>query len=309
MAEGPEARRVLLPAAAAGLLLFGLGLVEVRFGLGGVTGLVGVIPVALSLAVGGPGAAGFTALIAVSAMALTLGSAAAVTVSLRHVLPGLALGVALARRHSLILGTLVVGTAHLAGLALVVWAYLPGADLRDLLGRQMAAHVADLAALQEQLGLRGDPGVVVESARLVARTLEVAGPAVVLVGLLLTALVNYLGARVIFRREGFAPFAAEAVPDQLVWGVVAGGALALSGHETAGLVGLNLLVVLTVFYAIQGLAVLRHFFQRVRVPRALQGVSFGVFALQPLLLVAVACLGLSDLWADFRKIRHAPTSA
>jgi membrane protein required for beta-lactamase induction len=62
-------------------------------------------------------------------------------------------------------------------------------------------------------------------------------------------------------------------------------------------------------YAIQGLAVFRHFFQRIGVPRLLQGVSFGLFAMQPLLLVAVSCVGLSDLWIDFRKIRQAPTAA
>jgi hypothetical protein len=38
-------------------------------------------------------------------------------------------------------------------------------------------------------------------------------------------------------------------------------------------------------------------------------VGFGLFALQPLLLVAAACLGLSDLWVDFRKIRRAATPA
>ena len=74
-------------------------------------------------------------------------------------------------------------------------------------------------------------------------------------------------------------------------------------------VGLNLLMVLTPLYAIQGLAVLRHFFQKARLPRHLQGVGFGLFLLQPLLLIFAACLGLSDLWADFRKIRRAATPA
>jgi membrane protein required for beta-lactamase induction len=69
------------------------------------------------------------------------------------------------------------------------------------------------------------------------------------------------------------------------------------------------LLVLVPVYAIQGLAVLRHFFVRLEVPRLLQVVSFGLLAMQPLLLLAVACVGLSDLWIDFRKIRQAPTAA
>jgi membrane protein required for beta-lactamase induction len=83
----------------------------------------------------------------------------------------------------------------------------------------------------------------------------------------------------------------------------------VSQQELLVQLGLNLLLVLVPLYAIQGLAVLRHFFQKARLPRPLQGVGFGLFALQPLLLVAVACLGLTDLWVDFRKIRGAPTPA
>jgi len=73
--------------------------------------------------------------------------------------------------------------------------------------------------------------------------------------------------------------------------------------------GVNLLIVLTPLYAIQGFAVFRFFFLRVRVPRLLQVLSFGLCAMQPLLLVAVAGIGLSDLWIDFRKIRQASTPA
>ena len=90
---------------------------------------------------------------------------------------------------------------------------------------------------------------------------------------------------------------------------VGAGALLVSRDARRESAGLNLLLVLMPLYAIQGLAVFRHFFQRIAVPRLLQVVSFGLFAMQPLLLVAVSCVGLSDLWIDFRKIRQAPTAA
>ena len=111
------------------------------------------------------------------------------------------------------------------------------------------------------------------------------------------------------RGTGFRPFAHEAVPDHLVWGVIAGGLLVASRQSTLVLVGVNVLIVLAPLYAIQGLAVFRHFFLRVKVPRLLQTLGFALFAMQPLLLVAVAGVGLSDLWIDFRKIRQAPTPA
>jgi uncharacterized protein YybS (DUF2232 family) len=121
---------------------------------------------------------------------------------------------------------------------------------------------------------------------------------------------NYVVARLCLRRHlGFRPFAEEAVPDHFVWGVIGAGGLLVSRDPRLEGAGLNLLLVLMPLYAIQGLAVFRHFFQRIAVPRLLQIVSFGLFAMQPLLLVAVSCVGLSDLWIDFRKIRQAPTVA
>src|SRR5206468_3886322 len=123
------------------------------------------------------------------------------------------------------------------------------------------------------------------------------------------ALANYVGVRLCLRSRGFRAFAEEAVPDHLVWVVIAGGLMLVSQQAAVERVGLNVLLVLAPLYAIQGLAVVRHFFQKARVPRPLQGVGFGLFAVQPLLLLAAACLGLSDLWVDFRKIRRAATPA
>lgn len=307
MSHDPGARPVVLLGVAAGLALLLLEVGEAALGLGGMTGLIGLIPVALSLALGGPVAAGVTVLVALGGLAALVGGSAALAVALRHILPGLALGVVLARRARLAVSLMTVGAGSLSGVTLLVWAYSPGeTTLLGLLRRQIEDHVAELERLP---GSVSDPGVLAESTRLVANAIEVAGPAVLLVGLLLGALTNYVGARFLLRGGGFRPFAAEAVPDHLVWGVVTGGVLVLSRDDTATAVGLNLLIVLAALYAIQGLAVLRHFFQKGRVPRPLQGVSFGLFAVQPLLLIVVACLGLSDLWMDFRKIRQAPTPA
>ncbi|HSF03545.1 MAG TPA: DUF2232 domain-containing protein, partial [Solirubrobacterales bacterium] len=129
-------------------------------------------------------------------------------------------------------------------------------------------------------------------------------------GMFAGAVANYAVARFCLRRRfNFRPFAQEAVPDHCVWGAIGAGVLLVSRHERLEAAGLNLLLVLMPLYVIQGLAVFRHLFQRIGLPRLLQVVSFGLLAMQPLLLVAVSCVGLSDLWIDFRKIRQAPTAA
>jgi hypothetical protein len=230
-------------------------------------------------------------------------------VVVRHGLPGLVLGLGLGRRWSLV-ETLVLTTgASLAGLLVLLGTVVPReAGWGQLLDREVGLLVSEVERWHGRLGM-GSELAAREFAQLLERALRVAAPGVVLTGLLLVALVNYLGARLCLRRRGFRPFAEEAVPDHLVWAVILGGLGLVPGWPTATAVGVNILLVLGPLYAIQGLAVLRHLFQRARLPRPLQGVGFGLFALQPLLLVGVACLGLTDLWADFRKIRQAPTPA
>lgn len=292
----------------------GLGLVLLEAGaprgwLAGLAALVSLVPVALAFGFGGLPAAGCALVVAVVGAA-ALDGATAVVVALKHALPGLALGLALVRRWPLGVSVVLVTVTSVVGLALLLWTLVPaGTSPLALLQRQVETHVRDLEQLPTRLGMRGDPGWAAESARTVASTMRVAGPGVILVGLFLGALVNYVVARLCLRGRGFRSFAAEAVPDPLVWAVIGGGVMVASRQSGLELVGLNVLIVLIPLYAIQGLAVLRHFFVRVRVPRPLQILSFGLFALQPLLLIAVACVGLSDLWLDFRKIRRVPTPA
>ncbi len=303
-------RRVVLLGAGMGVALLGLEVAEARLGLGGATALVSLVPVALGVVLGGRVAAGVAVATTVAGVALSLGGSAAVVVGFRQVLPGLVLGTVLVRRLHLPASLVLVGAGNLLGLLALVWAYVPaGTGLFALLRRVFEAHVADIDRVSGLFGMSHDPAWVAESARLLGSTMRIAGPAIFAVGLLVVALTNYVGARLCLRGRGFRAFAEEAVPDHLVWGVIAAGAMLVSQQEAIELLGVNLLIVLAFLYAIQGLAVLRHFFQKARVPRPLQGVSFGLFAVQPLLLIAAACLGLSDLWADFRKIRRAPTPA
>ncbi len=303
-------RGVVLLGAGLGVVLLGVEIGEARFGLGGATALVSLVPIALSVVLGGALAAGVAVATTVAGVALSLGASAAIVVGVREVLPGLVLGTVLVRRLHLPASLLLVGTGNLLGLLALVWAYVPApAGLLALLRRQLEAHVADVDRLSSLLGLNRDPAWVAESARVLGATMRIAGPAIFAVGLLVVALTNYVGARLCLRGRGFRAFAEEAVPDHVVWGVIAAGAMLISQQEAIELLGINVLIVLAFLYAIQGLAVLRHFFQKARVPRPLQGVSFGLFAVQPLLLIAAACLGLSDLWADFRKIRRAATPA
>jgi uncharacterized protein YybS (DUF2232 family) len=310
MGAGPTAKRVIVLGVGLGLSLLLLEAAAPHGLPGGATALVSLVPAALAFALGGLPAVGLTTAVAVGGAIAVLDRSAALVVLLKDTLPGLVLGLALSRRLALPTSLMLVAATSGLGLAVTLSALVPaGTTPLALVERQLEAHVPDVGELPAWLGLNGEPGWAAESTQMVASALRVAGPGMILVVLFAGALVNYLAARLCLRGRGFRPFAEEAVPDHLVWGVIGAGALVVSRQSALEIVGLNLLIALVPPYAIQGLAVLRHFFLRVRVPRALQAVSFGLLAVQPLLLIAVACVGLSDLWIDFRNIRRAPTIA
>jgi len=308
----PETRRAILLGAGMGLGLACLEAASSRGWWGGLTALVSLVPVAVALALGGPLAAGLTGALAMTAVGIVRGGPAMLVVGLKYVLPGAALGLGLARRLPVAMTTLLTAVANLVGVIVLLWVLAPaGMGPLAYLERQIAAHATELEQWPARLGAAGqDAGWATEAARFVVATLRLAGPGMVGLGVFAGAVANYAVARLCLRRRiGFRPFAEEAVPDHFVWGVIGAGVLLGSRHDRLEAAGLNLLLVLMPLYAIQGLAVFRHFFQRIGVPRLLQVVSFGLFAMQPLLLVAVSCVGLSDLWIDFRKIRQAPTAA
>jgi hypothetical protein len=295
-----------------GLGLACLEAVSARGWWGGLTALVSLVPVAVALALGGPVAATVAGGLAMIAIGAVRGGAAMLVVGLRCVLPGATLGLALVRGLPVAVTTLLTAVANLAGVLVLLGVLAPaGTGPIAYLERQIADHAAELEQWPARLGAAGqDAGWAAEGAQFVVATLRLAGPGMIGLGVFAGAVANYAIARLCLRgRVGFRPFAAEAVPDHFVWGVIGAGALLATRHDRLEAAGLNLLLVLMPLYAIQGLAVFRHFFQRIGVPRLLQGVSFGLFAMQPLLLVAVSCVGLSDLWIDFRKIRQAPTAA
>jgi uncharacterized protein YybS (DUF2232 family) len=308
----PDVRRAILVGAGMGLGLACLEAVSTRGWWGGLAALVSLVPIAMAMALGGPLAAALAGGVAMTAVGVVRGGPAMLLVALKYILPSATLGLGLVRRWPIAVTTLLTAGANLAGVAALLWVLTPaGTGPFVYLERQVAQHVTELEQWPARLGATGqEAGWAADAARFVVATLRVAGPGMVALGVFVGAVANYAVARFCLRRRlTFRPFAEEAVPDHCVWAAIGAGVLLVSRQDRLEAAGLNLLLVLMPLYAIQGLAVFRHFFQRIGVPRLLQVVSFGLFAMQPLLLVAVSCVGLSDLWIDFRKIRQAPTAA
>ena len=75
----------------------------------------------------------------------------------------------------------------------------------------------------------------------------------------------------------------------------------LIDDDMVRLAALNLLIVIISLYFVQGMAVIDHFFNRFVVPAFARFIFYLLLAVQPFLALAVAVLGIFDLWGDFRS--------
>jgi len=89
-------------------------------------------------------------------------------------------------------------------------------------------------------------------------------------------------------------------PELLVWVVIAAGFASLVPAADISRIGLNVLVVCSFIYFLQGLAVVLTFFKRISVPSLARIIFWLALVFQPYLVLAIAIFGLFDIWGDFR---------
>ena len=135
-------------------------------------------------------------------------------------------------------------------------------------------------------------------------------PSFIIIGILVTAIVNYYMVRFLWSRiygPGLfhpARFSKWVVPEQVIWVLIgSGGVLFFAEGTFLGTLGVNLLSLVLVVYFLQGLAILIHFLDSRNVPVFFWVLIFFVIVLQPLLIGAAVGLGIFDTWLDLRKIR------
>jgi uncharacterized protein YybS (DUF2232 family) len=139
-------------------------------------------------------------------------------------------------------------------------------------------------------------------------------PSLAAASTLFVAWTNLIVARPIMARRGvdcpdFGPLNHWRAPEPLVWGVIGSGLMVLIPDLGIRLIGVNGLLVLLTVYFIQGIAIVSFFFEKKRLPRTIRIVLYSMIALQQFFLLIVICIGLFDMWINFRKIdtnKHEP---
>ena len=191
-------------------------------------------------------------------------------------------------------------------IAAAVYGYFTGNELQSKVTKGVAASIAQTAALYEKAGIKGDElKALQESMHQAGALIVTIYPALVTVTLGVVACLNLivvsrLASRV--RRPVYlGDFRKYRNPEPLVWLLIAAGFCMLVQQNLVYLAALNLLIVVCALYAVQGLAVIGHYYRKYSIPKFVKIISCLLLIFQPFMVLAVAALGVFDLWGDFRS--------
>jgi uncharacterized protein YybS (DUF2232 family) len=132
-------------------------------------------------------------------------------------------------------------------------------------------------------------------------------PSLVIISTAAGALANYGVVRSIWRRTGDRALFREMTltrwkaPEACVWVLIAAGLCSFLPVASLRVVGLNVLLLVSLIYLIQGLGIMVFYLNKTSVPPLFRSIAYLFLVIQPLLLLGVAAFGLFDLWFDFRR--------
>jgi len=104
------------------------------------------------------------------------------------------------------------------------------------------------------------------------------------------------------------PFAQWKAPEPLIWLMILGGFGVFLADGLLRVVAMNVLVIVIPIYFLQGLAIIDSFFRRKAFTPLFRTIGYLLVLLVNPLPLMVACLGVFDLWIDFRKPRIPKSS-
>ncbi len=93
------------------------------------------------------------------------------------------------------------------------------------------------------------------------------------------------------------------LPEKLVWALIAAGVTAAIPGQPLQIWGINCLMIITVLYGFQGLAIAVFLLHKWKVPRFLRTLIYVVILLQSFGTVLLIIAGVADVWFDIRRLK------
>jgi len=131
-------------------------------------------------------------------------------------------------------------------------------------------------------------------------------PALCVIAVLFTTWINVLMGNKLLHRHGIdlpnlSTLSEWRAPHWLVWIFIAGGGLGFVPQTVVRYVGINLFIVASFIYLLQGLAIVSFFFNNKNISMFFRWFFYFLIAIQQMLMIAIAAVGFFDIWIDFRK--------
>lgn len=124
--------------------------------------------------------------------------------------------------------------------------------------------------------------------------------------LLITWATMVLGGILVEKVNGFKAwpdFRQWALPEKLIWSVIAMGIMILIPVEPLPKIGINCILVLYIIFCFQGLAIAVFFMNKWKVPLLLRSFLYVMIVFQSLGTLILLFFGIADIWLDFRKLK------
>lgn len=124
--------------------------------------------------------------------------------------------------------------------------------------------------------------------------------------LLVTWATMVLGNVLLEKTIGFKSwpnFRQWALPEKLIWTVIAMGAFILIPVEPLPKIGINCVLLLGIIYCFQGLSITVFLMNKWKVPLLLRSFFYVMIVFQSLGTLILLFFGIADIWVDFRKLK------
>jgi uncharacterized protein YybS (DUF2232 family) len=222
-------------------------------------------------------------------------------------IPAIVLSEAIRRRFSVEKSFVLSVSALMAVVLFAIASYASsqGLGMTESVGVFVEAVITESVALNEKAGVKAEHlDEFRKAAPEIGNMASRLYPAMIASAALVMLWVNVMLLGKVMSRNGLNPpfgdLSRWKTPENLVWGIVFGGAAILAGSDIIKFAGINLLVVLCVIYFFQGMAILSFYFRKRGFSPFLKGAAY-LIAVRYMGLVVVA-IGLFDMWADFRRL-------